>query len=745
MTKKTLVIILGVLACFSSGAMAAQTIVWVSNNTITGIPPAINDQGFLDVLTAAGYTVTREVITASTVPLPADVKARLQAADIIIMSRTNGSGNFGDLASWNGFTKPLITLMPHLARTDGTRWKWMNITSVSDGLAKSNLTAVVPTHPIFAGVTLTANQVDITTTTTSFPTVTTAGNGTILAKRASDNNVWIVLWNAGTEFFTGSGQFAGGPRMLFCLGEKTSSTRDGVYNLNDEGKKLFLNAIKFLAPDPTFNPAPKVIAAPKYSRIYAGGTVQLSGTVTDQPPLQGDPGVLSWYWKKYSGPGTVTFVPDTTAKDPTVSFSAKGMYTLYLQATDGTKDANDVVNVYVADRADEKIIGYWDMENTLEDKSVNSNDGALYYAKKPSVQNRFTSDAAIGTSAIDLANTDPLDTNAAFVYLGKAPELEFTTGGPGDFTVTAWVKTSALTGQENVFSKGGDGTNGIRHMLSVGEAGAGRVDQVTDDNVTKVEAVSLGTVNDGKWHFIAGQRYGNLTRVYVDGQLAATANLPGVSYNLSGTSQQGAYIGVGIQQEAVAGVANTEPNNVNAKWFVGKIDDVRVYNYPLALTDTAGFDSIRTLAAMGYIPAAVNAGPDGSFLMKPGLSYQLAGVVTDYGKPDIQTILWTTVSSNPAGSEAVFAAPSSPTSTVTFPVAGVYTLKLTVIDATGTIEDTVVITATTPSCADVKTAGLLMKTDLNGDCKVDIQDLAIMLQNWTKCNDPENVNCIWPF
>ena len=333
------------------------------------------------------------------------------------------------------------------------------------------------------------------------------------------------------------------------------------------------------------------------------------------------------------------------------------------------------------------------------------------------------------------------------VYLGQAPELDFGTGGPGDFTVTAWVKTTNTdtTVKQNVFSKGGDVANGIRHVLAVGESGGvGRVDQVIDDNVTKVEAVSPGSVNDGKWHFIVGQRYGNLNRVYVDGILAMTSTLPGVSYDLSGTSQQGGYIGVGIDQVVgTPAVTNTEPNNVNAKRFLGQIDDVRVYNYPLALEDT-GFDSVRSLAAMGNLPAAVNAGPDDSFLMKPGLSYPLAGVVTDYGKPDITTILWTTVI-GPDGAEAIFASPSSPTSTVTFPKGGVYTLKLTVIDATGTFEDSVVITATTPSCADVATAGLLMKTDLTGDCMVDIQDLAVMLQNWTKCVDPEDVNCTWPF
>jgi hypothetical protein len=552
-----------------------------------------------------------------------------------------------------------------------------------------------------------------------------------------------------TNKFAAAGTFKDTGLHLFYNGDSNrqqsiyaAELAPGTYNFSHQGSTANNNyIIGAVLGDMSFNPPPVVAAAPKYSRIYPGGTVQLSGTITDQPPVEGDPGTLSWYWAKESGPGTVTFAPDSNAKDPIATFSTKGMYTLFLQASDGTKDANDVVNVYVSDRADEKLIGYWDMENTLEDKSVNNNNGTLYFNKRVSAENRFVADAAIGSASIDL-NTTEATPISYYVYLGQAPELDFSTGGPGDFTVTAWVKTLA---ERNVFSKGGDDVNGIRYVLAVGENGAGRVDQVTDDNVTKVEALSSGVVNDGKWHFIAGQRSGNVTRVYVDGVLAGTATLPGVSYNLSGTSQKGAYIGVGINQQ-LSGVPITEPNSVNAKRFLGKIDDVRVYNYPLALTDAAGFDSIRALAVMANLPASVNAGPDGSFIIKPGLSYPLAGVVTDYGKPDIATILWTTVS-GPDGAEAVFANPSSPTSTVTFPKGGVFTLKLTVIDATGTGEDTVVITTTTPTCADVIAAGLIQKTDLNKDCYVNIQDLAIMLQNWTKCNDPEslNVNCIWPF
>jgi len=88
--------------------------------------------------------------------------------------------------------------------------------------------------------------------------------------------------------------------------------------------------------DPSFNPPPEVNAGPDQT-IYLGGSVQLAGAVTDEDPQVGEPGVLSWYWRQASGPGTATFTPNNTTGilDPLVTFSAKGAYELVLQATDG--------------------------------------------------------------------------------------------------------------------------------------------------------------------------------------------------------------------------------------------------------------------------------------------------------------------------------------------------------------------------------------------------------------------------
>jgi len=113
---------------------------------------------------------------------------------------------------------------------------------------------VVPTHPIFKGIPLDASNlvdvVDGTTGTgqTSFAGTTDVGNGTLLATTATGGNSWIVEWQPGTPYYAGSPGTPGGKRMLFCCGtQESGATPQGAFNLTENGKKLFTNAINYMA------------------------------------------------------------------------------------------------------------------------------------------------------------------------------------------------------------------------------------------------------------------------------------------------------------------------------------------------------------------------------------------------------------------------------------------------------------------------------------------------------------------
>ncbi len=243
MCRRLLLSVLALALGFGSLADGA-TIVWVSDNKTpaNGVPA---DQGWVDVLIAEGYTVDLSFRNKEARTLDATKIAALNAADLIIISRDTDSGNYDDgteIAQWNGITAPILMQVAQIAQN--SRWKWVNIGATNT--AQPTLEAVIPTHHVFDGVPLDAtNQVSIVTTNCSFLSTTDVGNGKLVAKRAGNNQPWIVEWAPGTEFYTGSVEKAGGKRMLF-VGGGTSGVSDGTYNYNDAGKKMFLNAIRYM-------------------------------------------------------------------------------------------------------------------------------------------------------------------------------------------------------------------------------------------------------------------------------------------------------------------------------------------------------------------------------------------------------------------------------------------------------------------------------------------------------------------
>jgi hypothetical protein len=89
------------------------------------------------------------------------------------------------------------------------------------------------------------------------------GDGRLLAKPLGFEMGWIAEWDAGVEFYTGAGQYAGAKRLLLCAGtqeiqvtdpvtQKVVTTRMGELNLTPQGLQVFRNAIAYLlaAPEP---------------------------------------------------------------------------------------------------------------------------------------------------------------------------------------------------------------------------------------------------------------------------------------------------------------------------------------------------------------------------------------------------------------------------------------------------------------------------------------------------------------
>ena len=210
------------------------------------------------------------------------------------------------------------------------------------------------------------------------------------------------------------------------------------------------------------------------------------------------------------------------------------------------------------------LIAHYELEGNANDSAGTAHgtvSGGLFVA------GRFGQ--AISLAGIGLAGNE-------YVDCGNPSQLNF---GTGSWTVSAWMTmTAPTTDNSNIFANGGDNIGGIRYMLGVSEAADHKACLTLDDDVTKVQSTSSATVDDGQWYHIVGIRDGSSIRIYVNGfQDGDDVALPD-GYNLSGTSQANAYIGAGWNL----------PDSQLDKFFVGVIDEVRVYNYALSDAEIAG-------------------------------------------------------------------------------------------------------------------------------------------------------------
>jgi hypothetical protein len=541
------------------------------------------------------------------------------------------------------------------------------------------------------------------------------------------DNVTRDIGPAGTFKDTGFNLFVGegGGRPMSVY---AADLGPGVYVFRGQSGNNF-PTIGAVLIDPSFNFPPVVEAGPDQT-VYVGQTAQLSGTITDRDPIDGSyTGVVSSYW---AGPAGATFTPaDTTnVLDPTVTFSAKGVYQLLLQASDGAKDANDVVTIMVKDHADEKLLAWYPLDGNGNDATGSGRD------LKPQRDATFAP-SILGQAALldgvgdDLVQVDPNDA------IGKAIN-----GGYG-ITVSCWVKSNVYDTDRGfiIFQEPAGNDDFDMRYDEAGATGGGdavlKMGVTTTGGVRQVETANKSQSTEWQ-HAVMTWEAGGRIRGYVNGIEGYTAQsgADGVSAALSGF---GALI-VG------RGGKDTDPNN--SGWN-GLVDDVRIYNYALPLDDPTYLD-VLDLTAMGPVVASVDAGQDAEFSWRPGLRLPLAGVVTDNGIPDSgKTYEWTMVN-GPVGGVATFYPADSLLTEVGFSASGVYTLQLSVNDpdAAAPVTDTVVITAVKQTCNDVKAAGLMLANDLNGDCYVDLADLAIILADYPRCNDPlheDDWGCFWPF
>jgi len=137
------------------------------------------------------------------------------------------------------------------------------------------------------------------------------------------------------------------------------------------------------------------------------------------------------------------------------------------------------------------------------------------------------------------------------------------------------------------------------------------------------------------------------------------------------------------------------------------------------------------------VPPQVDAGADVlTWLADDGLrTKNLDATVTD---DEAYTVQWTVVSepNDPNSPDAVIADPSAEDTSITLAALGEYVLQLEASDGEYTGSDTVTINVYNDGCEAAQSLPDYepFPGDLNGDCKVDELDLAILEEDWLKDN-----------
>ena len=162
--------------------------------------------------------------------------------------------------------------------------------------------------------------------------------------------------------------------------------------------------------------------------------------------------------------------------------------------------------------------------------------------------------AAISTSEYKFGRAS-LSTPSVGSYLSVSPDQDLVFGS-GDFTVEAWLRTTA-TGEKTLVDQYITGTPSWQFAVFNGKLSwyEGRA-----SGGTRV-LMGATTVTDGTWHHIAATRQSGVLRLFVDGVLDATSSP-------TATSNYASAIPTGICAQVYARNSNYD--------LIGHMDDIRI-------------------------------------------------------------------------------------------------------------------------------------------------------------------------
>jgi hypothetical protein len=182
--------------------------------------------------------------------------------------------------------------------------------------------------------------------------------------------------------------------------------------------------------------------------------------------------------------------------------------------------------------------------------------------------------------------SDPSETAAEFGdyppnndYVGNVPTyLNFgvTNGGNAEFSVEAWFNEYLYKNGGNGIVALGYGNGGEQFVLDTGNGTSGGLRFLvrTAAGVAVPASITYAPANDGRWHHVVGvcDEAAGHVYLYMDGALVSTGSITPNSGLLSSTMP----LSIGARESG-----NNNPVSYDFQ-FIGAIDDVSIYNYPLS-------------------------------------------------------------------------------------------------------------------------------------------------------------------
>jgi hypothetical protein len=197
------------------------------------------------------------------------------------------------------------------------------------------------------------------------------------------------------------------------------------------------------------------------------------------------------------------------------------------------------------------LVGWWKLDESEGTTAANSsgNDN----------NDKLIGDAKWQPSGGKIGGAILLDGDGDYIHIANESNFDFT----GEVTLSAWIKTNQFDKEYQAIVTKGDSTwriqrNQDQDTLEFACSGL----QVQSGNQYGA-LYGTKTVNDGKWHHIAGVYDGEKMYMYMDG-------IVDVSQSASGaiaTNDYPVFIGENAEQ--------------TDRCWCGLIDDVRIYNYAL--------------------------------------------------------------------------------------------------------------------------------------------------------------------